>query len=142
MNEMKKMDNIVVIAATNRPDDLDPAVLRRFDVWVEVPLPDTEERYMLLSHMLEDIEHSVTPAELKVIAEKTSQCSRSDLAAIMREVAMKPLRELQLTPAMLQNPTSAAPSAVQAQSKHCPSLAQADHCCVQARLRHTSDPLC
>ena len=34
------------------------------------------------------------------------------------------------------------PSAVQALSKHCPSLVQADHFCVQARLGHTPDPLC
>ena len=34
------------------------------------------------------------------------------------------------------------PSAVQALSKHCPSLVQAEYFCVQARLGHTSDPLC
>jgi len=109
MNEMRKDDNFVVIAATNRPEDLDPAVLRRFDVWVEVPLPDAEERLELLHHYMSDVEHHLSNEEMTILAQKTASCSRSDLAHIVREVAMRPLRELKMTPEILQNVHSVAP---------------------------------
>jgi len=103
MNSLCRSDNICVIAATNRPEDLDPACLRRFDVWVEVPLPSEEERYHLLRHLLSDVEHVLSDGEIRSLAARTAQSSRSDIAHIIREVAMRPIRELKITPDVLND---------------------------------------
>ena len=47
---------------------------------------------------------------MRLLAEKTTNCSRSDLSHIVREVAMRPLRELRMTPEMLNSGMMAPPT--------------------------------
>lgn len=81
--------NVIVIAATNRPDVLDPALLRpgRFDRRVVMDLPDIEERLEILK-----IHSKNKPLEkdidLRVIAERTSGFSGADLANLVNEAAI------------------------------------------------------
>lgn len=82
-------EGIIVIAATNRPDVLDPALLRpgRFDRQVEVPLPDIRGREQILKvHMRKvPIGKSVDAA---VIARGTPGFSGADLANLINEAAL------------------------------------------------------
>ena len=82
-------EGIIVIAATNRPDVLDPALLRpgRFDRQVEVPLPDIRGREQILKvHMRKvPIGKSVDAA---VIARGTPGFSGADLANLVNEAAL------------------------------------------------------
>jgi len=82
-------EGIIVIAATNRPDVLDPALLRpgRFDRQVEVPLPDIRGREQILKvHMRKvPIGKSVDSA---VIARGTPGFSGADLANLVNEAAL------------------------------------------------------
>ena len=80
---------VIVIAATNRPDVLDPALLRpgRFDRQVTVALPDVQERLDILRihtkkvHLLEDV-------DLARIARATPGTSGADLANLVNEAAL------------------------------------------------------
>jgi cell division protease FtsH len=80
---------IIVMAATNRPDVLDPALLRpgRFDRRVTLDLPDINEREMILK-----IHAASKPLEkdinLRKIAERTPGFSGADLANVMNEAAI------------------------------------------------------
>ncbi len=82
-------EGIIVIAATNRPDVLDPALLRpgRFDRQVTVPLPDIRGREQILKvHMRKvPIGESVDPA---IIARGTPGFSGADLANLVNEAAL------------------------------------------------------
>ncbi|KGD65088.1 cell division protein FtsH [Alcanivorax nanhaiticus] len=82
-------EGIIVIAATNRPDVLDPALLRpgRFDRQVTVPLPDIRGREQVLKvHMRQvPIADDVEPA---VIARGTPGFSGADLANLVNEAAL------------------------------------------------------
>ena len=88
------LGNVVVIAATNRPDILDPALLRpgRFDKVIYVPPPDKEARLEILRihtrkmPLAEDV-------DLELLAIRTEGYSGADLAALVREAAMLALRE-------------------------------------------------
>lgn len=81
--------NVIVIAATNRPDVLDPALLRpgRFDRRVTMDLPDIEERVAILK-----IHAANKPLgegiDLHTIAERTSGFSGADLANLLNEAAI------------------------------------------------------
>ena len=81
--------NVIVIAATNRPDVLDPALLRpgRFDRRVMIDNPDIEEREAILKIHVEDkpLEKKV---DLRQIAERTPGFSGADLANLMNEAAI------------------------------------------------------
>ena len=82
-------DGIIVIAATNRPDILDPALLRpgRFDRQITVNAPDVKEREAILHvHVRKKpLEASVN---LEVIAKKTAGFTGADLANLMNEAAL------------------------------------------------------
>lgn len=84
---------VLIIAATNRPDDCDPALLRRFGVRVHVGLPSKRDRAKLLRRHLNDFEHAITDADLLGIAEATEGWSPCDLESLAREAAMAPVRE-------------------------------------------------
>ena len=84
---------IIVIAATNRPQDCDPALLRRFSIRILVGLPSCRDRNKLLEKLLEDIPHTLLRLDLHDLAMITDGWSGSDLEAITREAVMAPVRE-------------------------------------------------
>ncbi|HIP16720.1 MAG TPA: AAA family ATPase [Methanothermococcus okinawensis] len=94
LDGLEEPKDVVVIAATNRPDILDPALLRpgRLDRVVLVPIPDKEARYDIFKvharnmPLAEDV-------DLKKLAEKTEGYTGADIEAICREAAMIALRE-------------------------------------------------
>jgi transitional endoplasmic reticulum ATPase len=94
MDGLEKLEGVVVIGATNRPDILDPALLRpgRFDRLVYVPPPDRAARLEILKvhtrrmPLAEDV-------DLERIAETTEGYTGADLAALCREAAILALRE-------------------------------------------------
>ncbi|AAL80239.1 proteasome-activating nucleotidase [Pyrococcus furiosus DSM 3638] len=85
--------NVKVIAATNRPDILDPALLRpgRFDRLIEVPLPDFEGRLEILK--VHTRRMKLRGVDLRLIAELTEGASGADLKAIATEAGMFAIRE-------------------------------------------------
>ena len=94
MDGFEVNDGVIVVAATNRPDVLDPALLRpgRFDRRVTIDLPDREGREEILKiharkkPLAEDV-------ALSVIAERTPGFSGADLQSLMNEGAILAARE-------------------------------------------------
>ena len=96
LTEMDGFDNhkgIVVLAATNRPDSLDPALLRpgRFDRRIPVELPDLSGRKSILELHAEDVKVQ-PPIDLTAIARATPGASGADLANIINEGALRAVR--------------------------------------------------
>ncbi|ASJ00715.1 proteasome-activating nucleotidase [Thermococcus gorgonarius] len=85
--------NVKVIAATNRPDILDPALLRpgRFDRLIEVPLPDFRGRLEILK--VHTRKMNLKDVDLHIIAELTEGASGADLKAIATEAGMFAIRD-------------------------------------------------
>ncbi|MDM8245028.1 ATP-dependent zinc metalloprotease FtsH [Collinsella tanakaei] len=96
LTEMDGFDNkkgIVVVAATNRPDSLDPALLRpgRFDRRVPMELPDLAGRKAILEIHAKDVK-TQPPIDLTAIARATPGASGADLANIINEGALRAVR--------------------------------------------------
>ena len=89
-------EGIIIIAATNRPDVLDPALLRpgRFDRQVTVSLPDTEEREAILKVHAKD-KILAKDVDLKSISRRTSGFSGADLENLLNEAALLAVRKNQ-----------------------------------------------
>ncbi|MFF9077041.1 ATP-dependent metallopeptidase FtsH/Yme1/Tma family protein, partial [Streptomyces sp. NPDC014872] len=94
MDGFDQSSGIVVLAATNRPDALDPALLRpgRFDRQVSVPLPNQAERAAILSVHTRD--KNLAPGiDLDVVARATPGFSGADLANLVNEGAINAVRD-------------------------------------------------
>ncbi|XP_046971338.1 spastin isoform X2 [Vanessa cardui] len=89
-------DRLIVMAATNRPQELDEAALRRFPKRVYVSLPDARTRGALLAGVLARgaAAAELSAAELARLAALTDGYSGSDLTALCRDAALGPIREL------------------------------------------------
>ncbi|XGW05736.1 hypothetical protein V3C99_016247 [Haemonchus contortus] len=89
-------DRILVIGATNRPHELDDAVLRRFPKRVLLDLPDEKARRVLLKATLEkhNMAAGLTDSDIRWIASQTHGYSNSDLVALCKEAAMVPVRSI------------------------------------------------
>ncbi|XP_059634029.1 uncharacterized protein LOC132276566 [Cornus florida] len=87
-------DLVIVIGATNKPQELDDAVLRRLVKRIYIPLPDTHVRRLFLKHKLKGRAFSLPGGDLERLVEKTNGYSGSDLQALCEEAAMMPIREL------------------------------------------------
>ncbi|XP_038032541.2 spastin isoform X3 [Anas platyrhynchos] len=87
-------DRILVMGATNRPQELDDAVLRRFTKRVYVSLPNEETRLILLRNLLSKQGSPLTQKELAQLARMTDGYSGSDLTALAKDAALGPIREL------------------------------------------------
>jgi len=87
------LQNIVVIAATNRPDMIDPAILRpgRFDRRVYVPPPDHDARLKILQ--IKTKEMPLEKVKIEDLAKKLQGYSGADIDAICREAAINALRK-------------------------------------------------
>ena len=89
MDGFESSEGIIVIAATNRPDILDPALLRpgRFDRQIFVPLPDVKGRLEILKIHTKN-KPLADGVDLEVIARSTPGFSGADLANIVNEAAL------------------------------------------------------
>ncbi|ARM75803.1 CDC48 family AAA ATPase [Acidianus manzaensis] len=94
MDGITPLNKVVVIAATNRPDILDPALLRpgRFDRIIYVPPPDKQARLEILKVHTKNVPLD-NDVNLETIAEKTEGYTGADLEAVVREATMLMLRE-------------------------------------------------
>ncbi|XP_046434537.1 spastin isoform X2 [Neodiprion fabricii] len=87
-------ERVLVMAATNRPQELDEAALRRFTKRVYVTLPDTLTRVLLLRRLLSKHSNPLTQQELEHLARLTEGYSGSDLTGLAKDAALGPIREL------------------------------------------------
>uniref|UniRef100_A0A5B6YPN8 microtubule-severing ATPase n=1 Tax=Davidia involucrata TaxID=16924 RepID=A0A5B6YPN8_DAVIN len=87
-------DLVIVIGATNKPQELDDAVLRRLVKRIYISLPDAHVRRLLLKHKLKGQAFSLPGGDLEKLVEETEGYSGSDLQALCEEAAMMPIREL------------------------------------------------
>ena len=86
--------NILVIGATNRPQDLDEAARRRFVKRLYIPLPDEETRRSLLSILLQKNDNTITEEEISLLTERSQGYSCADIHNLCREAAMGPIRDI------------------------------------------------
>ena len=93
MDGFETSEGIVILAATNRPDILDPALLRpgRFDRQIVVPLPEFEERLAILKVHSRD-KRMGTDVDLETMARATPGMSGADLANLVNESALFAVR--------------------------------------------------
>jgi cell division protease FtsH len=93
MDGFEASENIILIAATNRPDVLDPALLRpgRFDRQVVVPNPDVSGRERILRVHMKDVPLAAD-VNVKTIARGTPGFSGADLANLVNEAALTAAR--------------------------------------------------
>jgi len=93
MDGFDTAEGVVMIAATNRPDILDPALLRpgRFDRQIVVPLPDLEERLPILQVHCKG-KRMAPDVNLGVVARGTPGMSGADLANLVNEAALHAVR--------------------------------------------------
>ncbi|CAD2221914.1 ATPase family associated with various cellular activities (AAA)/AAA+ lid domain/Vps4 C terminal oligomerisation domain containing protein, putative [Angomonas deanei] len=105
-------ERVLLIGATNRPDELDEAARRRMEKRLYIPLPDFNGRRFLIHRLLQLLEastgeasgeevaqtqrrvHHLTEEELDQLAAKTEGYSGADLKLLCKDAAMGPLREL------------------------------------------------
>ncbi len=89
MDGFEQTDNVIVLAATNRPDVLDPALLRpgRFDRQVTMELPDIREREAIM-RIHSRLVPTAEGVDLRNIAERTPGFSGADLANLVNEAAI------------------------------------------------------
>ncbi|NAZ13261.1 MAG: CDC48 family AAA ATPase [Desulfurococcales archaeon] len=104
MDGIKPLRGVVVIAATNRPDLVDPALLRpgRFDRVIYVPPPDKKARLEILKIHTRKIPLA-EDVDLNKLAEMTEGYSGADLEALVREAVLIALRErLEVRPVSME----------------------------------------
>jgi SpoVK/Ycf46/Vps4 family AAA+-type ATPase len=95
MDGLKSRGKVIVIAATNRPNDIDPALRRpgRFDREIEVPVPDRNGRLEILKIHTRNMPLA-KDVNLEEIADKTHGFVGADLMALCKEAAMSALRRV------------------------------------------------
>jgi transitional endoplasmic reticulum ATPase len=93
MSGLEDLKGVVVITATNRPDIIDPALLRpgRIDRFVLIPSPDEQARLEIFKVHTKNM--PIKDVNLKDLAKRTDGFSGADIEAICREAAMSALRE-------------------------------------------------
>ena len=94
MDGMEENTGVVVIAATNRPDVLDPALLRagRFDRQITVALPDRKGREAILGVHARN-KHIASDIDLGALAKRTPGFSGADLENVLNEAAILAVRD-------------------------------------------------
>ncbi|MFH4984541.1 hypothetical protein AB6A40_011250 [Gnathostoma spinigerum] len=87
-------ERLLVLGATNRPQELDDAAKRRFAKRLYIALPCGEARKQIVSKLLEDQIHSIQNEELNKIVELTAGYSGADMRQLCADAAMGPIREV------------------------------------------------
>jgi len=93
MDGLQELKNVVVLAATNRPEAIDPALLRpgRFDKIVEIPMPDEEARLEIFKVHTKRMPIN-KDVDLATLAEQTEGYTGAEIENICREAGMNAIR--------------------------------------------------
>ncbi len=94
MDGVEDMNGVLVLAATNRPDILDPALLRpgRFDIQLEIPLPDLEGRGEIFRIALRD-KPAANDVSIDDLASRSEGFTGADIQGLCTRAARTALRE-------------------------------------------------
>jgi len=115
MTRASEVQGVLIMACTNRIQDIDTALLRRFERRVFIPLPDPPSRSSYFQTALsrpELSDHTLTPCDIEVLVESTEGYSCSDLLSVVKYAAMIPMCEamsLPLSQAQANEETAFAP---------------------------------
>nr|XP_019046743.1 vacuolar protein-sorting-associated protein 4 [Kwoniella bestiolae CBS 10118]OCF25673.1 vacuolar protein-sorting-associated protein 4 [Kwoniella bestiolae CBS 10118] len=85
---------VLVLGATNIPWQLDPAIKRRFEKRIYIPLPDVQARRRMFELNVGTTPNGLTPRDFTTLAEQTEGYSGSDIAVIVRDALMQPVRKV------------------------------------------------
>src|SRR5262249_24064776 len=147
MDGFDTTDGIIIIAATNRPDVLDPALLRpgRFDRQITVNLPDVRGREAILKVHAKNVKLDPS-VELAVIARGTPGYSGAELANLLNEAALLAARtgkkavgmaELEEARDKVRWGRERRSMAMTDEDKKCTAWHEAGHALVNVLLKHT-----
>ncbi|XP_074353693.1 calmodulin-interacting protein 111 isoform X1 [Apium graveolens] len=94
MDGIISVEGLLVIAATNRPDSIEPALRRpgRFDIEIDMGVPSPDQRYNILLALLKENEHSLSETEVQYLAKATHGFVGADLAVLCNEAKFICLR--------------------------------------------------
>jgi transitional endoplasmic reticulum ATPase len=94
LDGIEELKGVLVVAATNRPDLVDAALLRpgRFDLILELPLPDEKSRQMIF-HVHTRGKPVAKDVDLNRLAKEAEGFTGADMEAVCREAAMEAIRE-------------------------------------------------
>ncbi|KAJ1724694.1 Vacuolar protein sorting-associated protein 4 [Coemansia erecta] len=87
---------VLVLGATNIPWALDAAIRRRFEKRIFIPLPDPAARARMFQLHIGNTPCTLTQRDYKLLADRTDGYSGSDIAVIVRDALMQPIRKVQL----------------------------------------------
>ncbi|XP_014671357.1 PREDICTED: fidgetin-like protein 1 isoform X2 [Priapulus caudatus] len=87
-------ERLLVVGATNRPQEIDEAARRRLVKRLYIPLPDVLARQQIVEKLLSGQEHQLINEDLESIASKTEGYSGADVANLCREAALGPIRSI------------------------------------------------
>ena len=87
-------DRILLIGATNRPQELDEAMRRRLSKRMYIPLPNAQGRRQILENLMKCVPNQLSNEELDQVVEKSKGYSGSDMKNLCTEASMCPLRNI------------------------------------------------
>ena len=90
-------ERILVVGATNRPQEIDEAARRRLSKRLYIPLPNEMARGVIISKLMVEQSHSLTEQDVASVVEKTGGFSGADMANLCREAALGPIRSLDVS---------------------------------------------
>ena len=89
-----EMEGILILGATNIPWSLDVAIKRRFEKRIYIPLPDAPARQTMFELNVGTTPCQMSHAEYRELADKTDGYSGSDIAVVVRDALMWPVRKV------------------------------------------------
>ncbi|XP_046850421.1 fidgetin-like protein 1 [Xenia sp. Carnegie-2017] len=87
-------DRLLVVGATNRPQEIDEAARRRLVKRLYIPLPEGEARKQIICNLLEDQHYSLSDEDFQQIVTRSEGYSGSDMSNLCREAALGPIRSI------------------------------------------------
>ncbi|XP_074731084.1 fidgetin-like protein 1 [Strix uralensis] len=90
-------DRILVVGATNRPQEIDEAARRRLVKRLYIPLPEASARKQIVTRLMSKEHCSLNEEEIDLIVKKSNGFSGADMTQLCREASLGPIRSLQST---------------------------------------------
>ncbi len=90
-------DRILVVGATNRPQEIDEAARRRLAKRLYIPLPEAAARWQMITNLMAREKNQLREQELETVVTATEGFSGADMTQLCREAALGPIRSIQLS---------------------------------------------